>query len=160
MQRDCGDGGSCTPTVGHGAIRLQRFLTHDKRENNNVPVHPPMCGSCQSCGREYCMCCGNAPHEQDCLEAYVQKQLLVESELKEWHMYAGTSWLKRSEWRISREKPMNRRVCPVPKCHASAEKNLGCNHVHCATCDTHFCWVCVNYTVSSGHPSKSRHSTT
>lgn len=30
-----------------------------------------------------------------------------------------------------------------PKCHATIEKNGGCNHMHCSTCKAEFCWVCL-----------------
>uniref|UniRef100_A0A1I8FF16 RBR-type E3 ubiquitin transferase n=1 Tax=Macrostomum lignano TaxID=282301 RepID=A0A1I8FF16_9PLAT len=34
----------------------------------------------------------------------------------------------------------------VPKCHATIEKNGGCNHMKCrnATCNHEFCWVCMD----------------
>lgn len=30
-----------------------------------------------------------------------------------------------------------------PNCHASIEKNGGCNHMHCSRCNHDFCWVCL-----------------
>lgn len=30
-----------------------------------------------------------------------------------------------------------------PNCHACIEKNGGCNHMQCAKCKHHFCWMCL-----------------
>jgi hypothetical protein len=30
-----------------------------------------------------------------------------------------------------------------PKCATAIEKNLGCNHMHCSSCNHDFCWVCL-----------------
>jgi hypothetical protein len=29
-----------------------------------------------------------------------------------------------------------------PKCNIWTEKNLGCNHIKCSNCQTHWCWIC------------------
>ncbi|KAJ7020475.1 hypothetical protein C8F04DRAFT_1014251 [Mycena alexandri] len=34
-------------------------------------------------------------------------------------------------------------VKQCPNCHADIEKNGGCNHMQCALCRTHICWVCL-----------------
>jgi hypothetical protein len=35
---------------------------------------------------------------------------------------------------------LNTKVCPG--CRAFVEKDGGCNHMQCTTCNTHFCWIC------------------
>ncbi|CAI5438664.1 unnamed protein product [Caenorhabditis angaria] len=35
------------------------------------------------------------------------------------------------------------RICPTNKCKALIEKIEGCNHVECAYCHVHFCWICL-----------------
>lgn len=32
---------------------------------------------------------------------------------------------------------------PCPSCGQAIAKNEGCNHMHCRTCSTHFCWTCL-----------------
>ena len=32
---------------------------------------------------------------------------------------------------------------PCIKCKTPIEKDEGCNHMRCQSCDTHFCWVCM-----------------
>lgn len=32
---------------------------------------------------------------------------------------------------------------PCPRCAAPIEKNGGCTHMHCSSCQTHFCWICM-----------------
>ncbi|KAJ7184679.1 hypothetical protein C8R46DRAFT_1343710 [Mycena filopes] len=34
-------------------------------------------------------------------------------------------------------------VKQCPNCHADIEKTGGCNHMTCASCRTHICWVCM-----------------
>ncbi|KAJ7500500.1 hypothetical protein B0H11DRAFT_1855963 [Mycena galericulata] len=34
-------------------------------------------------------------------------------------------------------------VKQCPNCHADIEKNGGCNHMTCALCKTHICWICM-----------------
>ena len=30
-----------------------------------------------------------------------------------------------------------------PKCMVNIEKDGGCNHMTCSSCQTHFCWICL-----------------
>ena len=30
-----------------------------------------------------------------------------------------------------------------PKCDSPVEKSMGCNHMSCAVCKLHFCWLCL-----------------
>jgi E3 ubiquitin-protein ligase RNF14 len=40
-----------------------------------------------------------------------------------------------------------------PTCGAHIEKTIGCNHMQCSTCNTHFCYLCGAY-LSSTQPLK------
>lgn len=39
------------------------------------------------------------------------------------------------------KKEMGIKDCP--KCKTSIEKSYGCNHMTCAQCNAHICWVCL-----------------
>jgi hypothetical protein len=41
-------------------------------------------------------------------------------------------------------------VKACPTCKADLEKNGGCNHITCASCGTHMCWVCMMTFPSGG----------
>ncbi|GMM32676.1 hypothetical protein DASC09_000010 [Saccharomycopsis crataegensis] len=45
-------------------------------------------------------------------------------------LLATTSWIK-----------LNTKACPL--CKISIEKNEGCNHMTCRSCQHQFCWVCM-----------------
>lgn len=40
-------------------------------------------------------------------------------------------------------KKENSNVKSCPKCKVDIEKAAGCNHMVCANCKTHICWVCL-----------------
>ncbi len=39
------------------------------------------------------------------------------------------------------EQPKKRKMCP--KCKSGIEKQMGCSNVHCASCHTYICWLCL-----------------
>ncbi|KAF9529025.1 hypothetical protein CPB83DRAFT_853646 [Crepidotus variabilis] len=40
------------------------------------------------------------------------------------------------------EEPTKAGCKKCPECSSLIEQSLGCNHMHCGFCGTHFCWVC------------------
>lgn len=40
---------------------------------------------------------------------------------------------------------------PCPTCNVPCQKRLGCNHMRCFLCDTHFCYLCSSW-LSAGNP--------
>ncbi|AGC01590.1 vWFA domain-containing protein [Acanthamoeba polyphaga moumouvirus] len=41
-------------------------------------------------------------------------------------------------------KPEDSKQCPNPKCQIAIIKDGGCNHIECAACKKHFCWICAD----------------
>ena len=39
------------------------------------------------------------------------------------------------------EQPKKRKMCPT--CKSGIEKQMGCSNVHCASCHTFICWLCL-----------------
>ncbi|AGF85732.1 hypothetical protein QJ854_gp050 [Moumouvirus goulette] len=41
-------------------------------------------------------------------------------------------------------KPEDSKQCPNPECQIAIIKDGGCNHIECAACKKHFCWICAD----------------
>jgi IBR domain, a half RING-finger domain/Zinc finger, C3HC4 type (RING finger) len=80
--------------------------------------HKITCDSCKTC---FCFECGERPHDPATCEDYLAWKRLKES---------SRFWMKHHSK-------------PCPGCRAPIEKNGGCNHVHCSSCETDFCWLCL-----------------
>lgn len=76
------------------------------------------------CGKYFCFACG-----------------------ENWHDPVQCKWLKKwikkcdDDSETSNWIAANTRECP--KCHATIEKDGGCNHMICKRCKFDFCWVCL-----------------
>ncbi|PVF96338.1 hypothetical protein CPB86DRAFT_709340 [Serendipita vermifera] len=78
---------------------------------------------CPSCLIKICAVCNVEYHDDLTCEAY---QLQVRKELA-----------AMEEWKESND------IRSCPSCDSSIEKAEGCNHVTCAHCSSHICWVCM-----------------
>ncbi|KAJ1370202.1 hypothetical protein KIN20_031885 [Parelaphostrongylus tenuis] len=87
---------------------------------------PPSTATCDSCGRNVCDMCLMEPHEGFSCNVYAVLRSDHEASLR--------------AYKDSHKEAV--RDCPTEGCGAVLEKNGGCNHMHCAACDVHFCWLC------------------
>lgn len=112
---------------------LTKFIEHDSLYSccpgpdchmvaysiNPCPKVPISC----SCKTLYCFQCRAIPHQPASCRDF-----------ESWNRTVGSS----SQLWISRHS----RYCP--SCKIPIEKNLGCNHMICTMCNTHFCWICMD----------------
>ena len=84
--------------------------------------------SCE-CGERFCFGCNKDAHKPvdcDLLQTWMDC-------LSEYENIADNNWMK-----------VNTKKCP--KCKVPIEKNHGCMHMTCSSCNYEFCWLCLgNY---------------
>lgn len=78
------------------------------------------------CGTNFCVYCCQPSHEPvDCEAA------------KAWDA-KNNAESENVTWILANTKP-----CPKKSCSKPIEKNQGCNHMTCKSCNYDFCWVCL-----------------
>uniref|UniRef100_A0A0N5AJR5 RBR-type E3 ubiquitin transferase n=1 Tax=Syphacia muris TaxID=451379 RepID=A0A0N5AJR5_9BILA len=79
--------------------------------------------TCNACGTSFCVRCGGDYHAPTSCET-IRKWLIKCVDDSETANYISA----------------HTKDCP--NCHSCIEKNGGCNHMQCAKCKHHFCWMC------------------
>jgi len=87
--------------------------------------------TCKACNTLFCFQCGQNYHAPATCEI-IKK------------------WLRKCADDSETANYISANTKDCPKCHASIEKNGGCNHMHCTKCGEHFCWVCCQDWKSHG----------
>ena len=77
-----------------------------------------------NCGTLFCFKCNQASHKPCTCE--MQKKW----ELKNQDESENVTWIMAN-------------TKPCPNCSKPIEKNQGCHHMHCISCNFHFCWTCM-----------------
>ncbi|VDN06937.1 unnamed protein product [Thelazia callipaeda] len=94
-------------------------------------LHPVTKGAslsrCKLCDHLQCTKCGREDHESMTCEGYAKCRTNADESLKKW----------------LQDDQNQRRICPNPGCRSGIEKFGGCNHMQCAHCKIHFCWICM-----------------
>ncbi|KAI9762850.1 MAG: translation termination inhibitor protein itt1 [Chaenotheca gracillima] len=77
--------------------------------------------------------------------------------LSGWHGELTTCW-PRSQAELTAEEKASQRYMDnhstrCPTCSARCQKSMGCNHMICFNCRTHFCYLCSSYLIE-GDPYK------
>lgn len=78
---------------------------------------------CPSCLTRICTSCHVEVHEGMSCAEYKDNSNGGYEALQKWRLENG--------------------IKQCPRCHADIEKAGGCNHMKCAVCKTHICWVCM-----------------
>jgi len=104
----------------------------DNRSKFNLCLTPDCSGiarkekspkyDCKECLRSYCILCQLTYHDGLTCEQY-KSVAVFDRQFEEWK--------KTSDSR------------PCPNCLTPILKNSGCNHMTCALCRAHFCWLCT-----------------
>lgn len=90
---------------------------------------PPMVDRvaiCEDCGYAFCSVCKKGWHGE-LVRCFPRREAEISAEEK-----ATEDYLKRY-------------TSPCPTCNAPCQKRLGCNHMICFRCGTHFCYLCSSW---------------
>ncbi|CAJ0931898.1 unnamed protein product, partial [Mesorhabditis belari] len=106
-------------------------------EKKKAPPGLPCNGTnkCGSCGRVHCLFCGIEEHQFISCDQY--KELREDADVS----------LKKYMDQLGRTKIT---PCPQQGCSVVIEKTAGCNHMQCAKCKVHFCWICKHIGKNEG----------
>ncbi|VDK45253.1 unnamed protein product [Anisakis simplex] len=79
--------------------------------------------TCVKCRTSFCVLCGNDYHAPTSCETI-------------------RMWLIKCADDSETANYISAHTKDCPNCHSCIEKNGGCNHMQCAKCKHHFCWMC------------------
>ncbi|WKY07133.1 hypothetical protein Q1695_006945 [Nippostrongylus brasiliensis] len=79
--------------------------------------------TCSACHTSFCVACGVDYHAPTSCETIKQ-------------------WLLKCADDSETANYISAHTKDCPQCHSCIEKNGGCNHMQCAKCKHHFCWMC------------------
>jgi len=88
---------------------------------NNSEVRGVKC----ECNESFCVGCGEENHDPISCERL-------------------ESWLKRCDEDNATKKWMTEKSQKCPKCKVPIEKDGGCDHITCNSCQHQFCWLCLS----------------
>ncbi|KAM7222604.1 hypothetical protein V8F06_002098 [Rhypophila decipiens] len=107
-------------------------------------------GKCRRCHKKTCTLCRRAYHLRHCDNSAAANVTIPPDIIQTW--VGRTAWREemarrreaelRSQEREFRALSGSSGWKPCPKCHTMIDKIDGCNHIHCTSCGTHFCYRC------------------
>ena len=99
--------------------------TKDKVKPEDIPMSQRL-AVCEDCSFAFCIVCKKGWHGEMTICNPRRKKEVDAEEL------ASLDYMKRFS-------------TPCPTCSAPAQKTMGCNHMICFKCKTHFCYLCSAY---------------
>lgn len=94
-----------------------------RKEGNNDPAADQRLVVCEKCNFAFCRTCCASWHG-----SFV-------------HCYPRDSTELSAEEQASYDY-IRKNTSPCPTCNSPTQKTMGCNHMHCFQCSTHFCYLC------------------
>ncbi|BDD61761.1 translation termination inhibitor protein itt1 [Monascus purpureus] len=102
------------------------FVFDPMGEESQLPPMADRVAICEECNYAFCCVCKKGWHgELERCFPRRQAELSAEEKATEEYLRLYTS--------------------PCPTCNAPCQKRMGCNHMKCFKCDTHFCYLCSSW---------------
>lgn len=102
------------------------FVFDPMGEESQLPPMADRVAICEECNYAFCCVCKKGWHGE--LERCFPRR---QAEL--------------SEEEKATEEYLRLYTSPCPTCSAPCQKRMGCNHMKCFKCDTHFCYLCSSW---------------
>ena len=103
----------------------QPVINKKKVKPEDIPVSERL-AVCEDCNFAFCIVCRKGWHgEMNKCNPRRQKELDAEE--------------------LATKQYLDRYSTPCPTCDAPSQKTMGCNHMICFKCKTHFCYLCSAY---------------
>jgi len=109
--------------------KMEDFVWCSKCSSGAIISRNSMCmdTQCPDCDYSYCSACKRPIHPGKTCE---QKWVESIGANEEWLQTQFSKWLRQT----------SSKTCP--QCSTAIEKNGGCSHMTCKTCNYQFCWIC------------------
>lgn len=101
-------------------------------EEGQLPPMADRVAICEDCGYAFCSVCKKGWHGE-LVRCFPRREAELSAEEK-----ATEAYLKKY-------------TSPCPTCNAPCQKRMGCNHMICFSCGTHFCYLCSSW-LDEGNP--------
>ncbi|KAI5301171.1 translation termination inhibitor protein itt1 [Ascosphaera atra] len=101
-------------------------LFDPKGPDDQLPPMADRVGICEDCGYAFCIVCRKGWHGEAALCSPQREAELSAAEK------ANQEYIKKF-------------TSPCPTCASRAQKSMGCNHMICFKCGTHYCYLCSSW---------------
>lgn len=95
-------------------------------EESQLPPVADRVAICEDCNYAFCVVCKKGWHGE-LVRCFPRREAELSAEEK------------------ATEEYLRLYTTPCPTCNAPCQKRMGCNHMKCFKCDTHFCYLCSSW---------------